>query len=104
MSFVTLGFRNMLMHANNDEIVVKDRWLRFFGQLPHSVSPTIGRRLSVSFYTPRLTHKVDDSLWFALHELGFPVKEHFASKLPQVVSVASSSAALCVPEITNTPI
>eukprot|EP00971_Amphidinium_carterae_P090121 1784243-Amphidinium_carterae.1 len=65
---------------------VKDKWLRFFAQLPHSVSPTSGRRLSVSFYTPRLAYKVNDSLWAELHLAEFLLREYFVGKMPQAIS------------------
>eukprot|EP00971_Amphidinium_carterae_P059857 1184017-Amphidinium_carterae.1 len=65
---------------------IEGRWVRFFAQLPHSVSPTIGRRMSAAFFLPRLTHKVGQDLWFALLAAGFPVQEYFMSKLPQVIS------------------
>eukprot|EP00971_Amphidinium_carterae_P352115 6492435-Amphidinium_carterae.1 len=88
-----------------EEIEVKGRWVRFFAQLPHSVTPTVGRRLSVSFFVPRLTHKVENSLWFALHEAGFPVQEHFLNKLPRVIActgqISSLSSVACTGQINS---
>eukprot|EP00971_Amphidinium_carterae_P351527 6492153-Amphidinium_carterae.1 len=74
-----------------EELDVKGKWVRFFAQLPHSVSSSRGRRLSISLFTPRLTHKVEDSLWSTLLEAGFPVREYFMRKIPQVVTSVSQS-------------
>eukprot|EP00971_Amphidinium_carterae_P240789 4780231-Amphidinium_carterae.1 len=97
------GFTGGLLCQLGEKIDVRHKWVRFFAQLPHSVTSTKGRRLSVSFFTPRLTHKVDDSLWLALHEEGFPVREYFMSKLPQVVSCLSKIEHTTQREVAHTP-
>eukprot|EP00971_Amphidinium_carterae_P054729 1077844-Amphidinium_carterae.1 len=71
------------VNANNEDFSDQTAFGRFSGPnsggslvhlFPHPVTHIKGRRMSVSFCTPRLVHKLGNQVWTGLLEQGFPVQ------------------------------
>ena len=52
---------------------IKGKWLVFSGQRWHAVFPSSGSRVSVTLFTPRSLHRLQEPHWRLLHDLGFIV-------------------------------